>query len=602
MAELSPLAIAVPFLVGAVLVASLPLSRRRDDALAVLAASGVTVFCGALLLSAAHHSGPLVAELGGWRPTPGGVVVGINLAIDPLGAALATLAALLVTVALLFAWRYFDTPPALFHALFMVFLGALAGFALSGDLFNMFVFFELMSVSAYALTAFWIHRPAAIQGALGFAVSNSVGAIMILFGIALIYGRTGALNLAQVGEALSHGGADGTVIVAFALIAGGFLVKAAIVPFHFWLADAYAVAPTPAVIVFTGVMSDLGLYALARIYWTVFAGPLGPHEDGIRLVLLSFGVLTALVGAVMCVAQTHLKRLLAFATISQVGVALLGVALLTPVGISGASLLIAGDGLLRAGLFVCVGMLIHRCGVLDEGALRGRGRELPRIVGILWLAGGLGLAALPPFGAFTGKGLIETAALDDGYGWVLPALFIATVLTSAALLRAGGRIFLGWGGAARHREEEEESEIVGAPDHVPVVTVVSAAVLILTGLLLGALPGISGAAERAAAVFTDRSLYAAAVLGRAAPHPVPAGHDLGVLEVGLGLLTALSAAGLAGVLLGRLRGLSLPAGVMERGGGALLRLRRLHSGQVGDYVAWAVLGFAVLGGSLALAI
>jgi hypothetical protein len=92
------------------------------------------------------------------------------------------------------------------------------------------------------------------------------------------------------------------------------------------------------------------------------------------------------------------------------------------------------------------------------------------------------------------------------------------------------------------------------------------------------------------------------VLGRAAPHPAPAGHDLGVLEVCLGLLTALSAAGLAGVFLGRLRGVTIPAGLVQRGGGALLRLRRLHSGQVGDYVAWAVLGFAVLGGSLALAI
>ena len=102
-----------------------------------------------------------------------------------------------------------------------------------------------MSVSAYALTAYRIERPAPLQGALSFAVTNSVGAMMILFGIALLYGRTGALNMAQVGEALAGQPADGLVIVAFALIVGGFLVKAAIVPFHFWLADAYAVAPTP---------------------------------------------------------------------------------------------------------------------------------------------------------------------------------------------------------------------------------------------------------------------------------------------------------------------------------------------------------------------
>ena len=144
----------------------------------------------------------------------------------------------------------------------------------------MFVFFELMSVSAYALTAYRIGRPASLQGALSFAMTNSVGAVMILFGIALLYGRTGALNLAQVGEALASAPSDGLVVVAFALITGGFLVKAAIVPFHFWLADAYAVAPTPAAIVFTGVMSDLGIYAVARIYVTVFEAPLAPHVEG----------------------------------------------------------------------------------------------------------------------------------------------------------------------------------------------------------------------------------------------------------------------------------------------------------------------------------
>ena len=141
-------------------------------------------------------------------------------------------------------------------------------------MFNLFVFFEVMSVSAYALTAYRIERPRPLQGALSFAVTNSVGAMMILFGIALLYGRTGALNMAQVGVVLAAHPADGLVIVSFAMIVGGFMVKAAIVPFHFWLADAYTVAPTPAVIVFTGVMSDLGIYAVARIYWTVFEGPL----------------------------------------------------------------------------------------------------------------------------------------------------------------------------------------------------------------------------------------------------------------------------------------------------------------------------------------
>ena len=250
------------------------------------------------------------------------------------------------------------------------------------------------------------------------------------------------------------------MIVAFALIVGGFLVKAAIVPFHFWLADAYAVAPTPAVIVFTGVMSDLGIYAVARIYWTVFQGPLGPHADGIRVVLVGFAVLTALLGAVMCLFQAHLKRLLAFATISQVGLAMIGVALLTPSGLAGAALLIPADGLLRAGLFVCLGILIHRCASVHELHLHGQGGRVPRLVAGLFIAGAVGLAAAPGLGAFAGKSLVEDAAGDVGYGWVIGVFVVATVLTSGALLRAAGRIFLGRGVGAAAVDPEQRGERV----------------------------------------------------------------------------------------------------------------------------------------------
>jgi multicomponent Na+:H+ antiporter subunit D len=602
MAELAPLAVAVPFLVAALLAASLPLNRRRDDLVAIAASSAVVILCGALMVDALSSQGPLVAELGDWQPRAHGVVLGITMAIDPLGAALATLAAGLVAVALLFTWRFFETPGPLFHVLLLVFLGGLTGFALTGDLFNMFVFFEVMSVSAYALTAYRIERPAPLQGALGFAISNSVGAMMILFGIGLLYGRTGALNMAQVGQALAAEPADALVAVAFALIVGGFLVKAAAVPFHFWLADAYAVAPTPAAIVFTGVMSDLGVYAVARVYWTVFEGPLSAHEGEIRAVLVGFAVLTALLGAVMSLYQEQLKRLLAFTTISQVGLALIGVGLLTPAGIAGAALLIPADGLLRAGLFVCLGILLHRCASGHELRLRGRGSDVPRLVAGLFVAGALGLAALPPLGAFVGKSVLEEAAIDAGYGWVLAVFVVATVLTSGALLRAAGRIFLGRG-VGSEEGEVEESEMAGAPGYTPAVVLVSATVLIVAGLLFAFLPGSLGQVSEAAAQFTDRPLYASTVLetGTAVPREA---EELGVgsLEIALGLMTALGSVIVAAWLLRGPRPSAVPAGRWSFLGGPVLHLRRLHSGQIGDYVAWLVLGFAALTGSLAIAV
>ena len=427
---------------------------------------------------------------------------------------------------------------------------------------------------------------------------------MILFGIALLYGRTGALNMAQVGVALSSRPADGLVIVAFGLIVGGFMVKAAIVPFHFWLADAYTVAPTPAVIVFTGVMSDLGIYAVARIYWTVFDGPLGPHADGIRVVLVSFAVLTALLGALMCLFQSHLKRLLAFVTVSQVGLAMVGIALLTPGGLAGAALLVPADGLLRAGLFVCLGILIHRCSTVHELQLHGQGGRVPRLVGLLFVAGAVGLAAAPLLGAFAGKSLTEDAAADVGYGWIPVVFVLTTVMTSGALLRAAGRIFLGRGAGSEAIESEpEESEFAGTPGYTPNVVVFSATILILAGLVFGLLPGLVPNVQDAAARFTDRSLYDAAVLGRALPPVRHVGHPgIGAHAVGLGLVTAAGSIAMGFLLLRRPRPFAHPEKPANPVSAALLRLRRLHSGQIGDYVAWAMLGFAALGGALALTI
>jgi multicomponent Na+:H+ antiporter subunit D len=607
-ADLAPLAVAGPFLVAAVLATALRFARRQVEIIAAAVTALVIALCVALLLKALHQTGPVVTRLGGWEPRAGGVVVGINFTFDSLGAALALLAAILVGAAQVFTWRYFATVGATFHALLLVFLGALVGFALTGDLFNMFVFFELMSVSAYALTAFRIERADSLQGALTFAFTNSVGAVMILFGIGLLYGRTGALNLAEVGQALAGRKSDGLVVVAFALITGGFLVKAAIVPFHFWLADAYAVAPTPAGIVFTGVMSDLGIYAVARIYQTVFQAPLAPHAAGVRAVLVGFAVVTALLGAVMALGQDHLKRLLAFVTISQIGLALIGVGLLTPDATSGVALLISADGLLRAGLFVCLGAVLHRCGSVYQSRVHGAGKSMAWAWPVVFVAGTLGLAALPPFGAFSGKALIEGAAADQGYGWVSAVFFIATLLTAAALLRAGARVFLGWGpmsaGPSDPREpKREDTELAASRRHVPELMLVSAAALVVGGLVLGAIPRVIDRAQQGAHAFADREAYAAAVLGRPIPEgpPIAAAH-IGAFEVVLAVLTVVAAVALAAILLGRLRTpLTPPAavrGAVERG---FLRLRRLHSGQLGDYVAWATAGFAVLGATLALA-
>jgi len=597
---LPPFPVIVPFTVAALLMAGgKRLPRRVIDALTITTTTVVVLLCALLL--ARSLDAPFVYWFGGWQPRDG-IVLGIDFVIDPVGGALALLAALLVLAGFVYSWRYFNEVGPLYPALMLTFLGAMAGFALTGDLFNLFVFFELMSVAAYALTATKIEEEESLMGAFNFAVSNSVGSFLVLVGIALIYGRTGALNLAQVGAALQGRPADGLVIAAWVLIASGFSVKAALVPFHFWLADAHAVAPTPVCVLFSGVMVELGLYAVLRVYWTAFAGTLAVHEDGLRIMLFVAGTLSAILGAVLCFAQRHLKRLLAFSTISHMGLFLIGAACFTADGLAGAGVYVLAHGFVKGGLFLCAGIVLNRFGSVDENRLRGRGRFLGW-VNVLFAAGGLALSGMPPFGTCSGKALIEDAAERLGHGWVSVIFLVCSALTGGAVLRAAASLFLGWGhdlNKEAHTPKHEQKETDEKYQRAPLVMLAPVAALLLLALGVGLWPALLNEARRAAAGFQDPVRYASLVLSSRPPAVVSAPQEPPPHGYLMGAASALGAAALALLALFRHR---LPHALrrLGRAGKPLLSaLHAVHSGHVGDYVVWIVAGVAVLGGFCAV--
>jgi multicomponent Na+:H+ antiporter subunit D len=602
--DVSPaLPVALPLLAAAALAGgALVLPRRVVDVVALLTAAVVAALCVGLLAGSAD--GPAVTWFGGWAPR-GEVALGISFVVDPIGSGAAALAGVLVVASLLYTWRHFETAGSLFQVLILVYAGGAVGFVLSGDIFNMFVFFELVGVAGFALTGFKIDERAPLQGALNFAVVNSIGGLLVLVGVALVYGRTGALNLAQIGQALAGRPVDGLVVTAFALLASGFLVKAAAVPFHFWLADAYAVSPTPVCILYSGVTVPLGLYGVARVYWTVFSGTLGPQAGSVRGVLLVTGAVTAVVGGVMSFEQRHLRRMLAFSTIAHGGLFLVGVALLSPAGMAAAAEYVLGHGATEAALFVALGVVLHRLGSVDEDDLLGRGHRL-LTPGITFALGGLALAGLWPFGTAMGKEALVQAADRAGHGWVTSVVTFTAILTGGAVLRAAGRVFLGLG---RKEDEEtpaeveaklEQPELKGARGRTPAAIAATMLVLAAASATMGLVPGLRGGLESSSARFQDRRAYAEAVLfgeQLGPPRTVaerPSTHLLGFIGTA-------AAVAVAAVALFRWR---LPPAARRHPwrvvGPAARALRAVHSGHTGDYVAWLTLGVAAVGGALAL--
>ena len=602
---LVPLPVALPLLGAAVLVALAPICRRWvADSVSILIAAGVTAAC--VLLLARSAQGTIVYWFGGWLPR-GHAAIGISFAIDPLGAGMAALCALLMTLALTFSWHYFDAVRTYFHALMLIFLSAMTGFSLSGDLFNLFVFFELMSVTAYALTGYKVEEINALEGSINFAVTNSVGAFMVLIGIALLYGRTGALNMAQVGEALgSH--MDALTWVSLSLILSGFFVKAAVVPFHFWLADAHAVAPTPVCVLFSGVMIELGLYGAFRIYRTVFAGALSGYESHVRLILMSFGAFTTVAGAVMCFAQRHLKRLLAFSSISHVGLMLTGLATLGTRGTAGAALYLLGHALVKGSLFMCAGLVLHRFGSVDEMELRGKGRQL-RLLAITFVVAGLGLAGFPPFGTYLGKQLMEEAGARVDQHWLTWIFLLSSALTGGAVLRVAGSVFLGLSPGGREEAKSpsaghELRETKEGRHKIPPIMLSMAMVLALLPALSGLFGNRIGQSVQAGSErFADRGAYLGAVLEGRSSGPATASESIHPTIKGITLGFGAVGGAVAFALLDLFRN-KLPRALWRGWKAPLDRLmevvRRLHSGHVGDYVVWLVIGAVILGASLIL--
>lgn len=561
------------------------LPRSVTDVLALLAA----LFNLVLACLWTHHALHVtqVYWFGNWFPR-GTMVLGIGFVMDATGCGLAVLTAFLATLALLFSFRYTDSGGDHYHPLMLVFLAAMSGFALTADLFNLFVFFELMSTAAFALCGLKTQEPSPLAGAFNFAVTNTVAAFIMLTGIAMLYATTGALNLAQIGLLL-HGRHDRLVIAAFAFLVTGFLVKAAAVPFHFWLPDAHAVAPTSVCVLFSGIMVELGLFGAMRLYATIFQGCFA----GTRLhwLFVVSGAITAVWGAVMCFAEHHLKRLLAFSTISHTGLMTLAFGLWSRQSLTGLLVYLTGHSLVKAALFFCAGILLHRFRSVSEPYLFGKAKSLAW-TSLLWTAGGLGLAAAPGFLLNIGESRVTAQA-----PWTEAVFLFAGVFTGGAVLRVGLRVFLGLGDAVPTDESAKVREEPETPEQSPIINWflwLPPLLCIAASLALTFWQPFANGAWSSASRFMDFRSYAHAVYQQFTPAVILAAPKTPASDLIFAVVRSLLAVGVAFWAVYRLRiprALRWPSHIE----GPMHPFREIQSGHPGDYVAWLTVGMTLLG-------
>lgn len=410
---LIPIFVALP-LAGALLVQLL--ARKRGALAEVLAVVTMLVL---MLMSVFTIGRGGMYHLGGW-PTP----VGIDLRLDDL-ATLLLLAVNVVGLAVaLYSVDYmrrFSARPY-FYGLFLLMVTGMNGVILAGDLFNLYVFLEVAAVASYALVAFGTGHEE-LEASFKYIVLGSLSSALILVGIALVYGITGTLNMAQMAGRITETGMDAPLLLAFGLFIVGFSFKAALVPFHAWLPDAHPSAPAPVSAMLSGVLiKAIGVYVLARLAFNVF----GIADNELSL-LRWLGVLSMVVGGLLAAGQSDIKRLFAYSSISQVGFIILGFGLGTPLGLVGALYHLVNHALFKSLLFLNAGAVEYATGTRNLNELGGLNRALP-VTGATSLIGSMSIAGIPPFNGFWSKLIIILACVEAGfYGFAIVAVLVSIV-------------------------------------------------------------------------------------------------------------------------------------------------------------------------------
>jgi len=435
-----PIFVAIPLVTAFVL----PIFGKKGKAAATILANLATISLLVLSILCIGKSG--IYAVGKWS-----IPLGINMVLDGLSSLLLLAIAVVSAAAMLFSARYMEqyTAKTKYLSLFLLMVAAMNGLVLSGDIFNLFVFLEIASLTSYSLVGFGCEHEE-LEASFKYMVLGSIGSSFILFAIALVYGNTGALNMAYVSNAIQTSGLNAGLSFALSLFIVGFSLKAALVPFHAWLPDAHPSAPAPISAMLSGILiKTLGIYALARVVFNIFGVSLS-----IGWVLVALGLLSMVAGAFLAIGQWDFKRLLAYSSISQIGYVVLGIGLgatliAKKADLAWASLAILGGlfhlvnhAVYKSLLFLTSGSVQMSTGTRQMKQMGGLAEKLP-FTRTACIVASASIVGIPPFSGFWSKLILVWAAVLAHLYWVAALIIFISLCTLIMYLKVQRYVFLG---------------------------------------------------------------------------------------------------------------------------------------------------------------
>ena len=477
------------------------LASKKAAKLVPIVASLFNLIVSVSLLPSALDS-PIIARLGGFSEP-----FCIVLYAGPVGLMLSALVALAGFVIAIYALRYIDKGPTTkYHTLYTLLLVGATGVVLTGDVFNLFVFFEILCISSYALVAYFGDR-GGLEASAKYLVQGAVGSGLFLLGVGLLYGLTGTLNMADIAQRI---GTVGPVpaFVSLALIVAGLGVEAAVFPLNAWLPDAHSSAPSTISAILSGIAIEVGLYAVVRMVFTVFGA------TDVLMFLVFLGVLTVVVGEMCALAQKNIKRMLAYSSVGQIGLILFAVSIASSASVSGGLFQLVSHTMSKVVLFLAAGYMICRSGSTEISSLEGMGRRMP-LTSFAFAVAAFSLVGLPPFAGFPSKFMIVRAAVAEQgpvFLVLVAIVLVATVVEGAYFFRVVQTLYFKKRGYAPGGPDVGDD--VSRRHEAPAVALVPIFIVVALIIAIGVYPdAITGVLNSAASELLERTHYIRSVLG-----------------------------------------------------------------------------------------